>query len=44
VPLAQAGEWAGHSVEVPLRVYAKCLEGQQELAKRRIADALSDHQ
>jgi integrase len=40
---AQVAEWAGHSVEVLLRVYAKCLDGQQELARRRIADALNDH-
>jgi hypothetical protein len=37
-------EWAGHSVEVLLRVYAKCLDGQQEQAMRRIAVALNDHQ
>jgi integrase len=43
VPPAQVAEWAGHSVEVLLRVYAKCLDGQQELARRRIADALNDH-
>jgi len=41
---AQVAEWAGHSVEVLLRVYAKCLEGQQELAMRRIAAALDDAQ
>jgi hypothetical protein len=38
----QAAEWAGHSVEVLLRIYAKCIDGQQEVAKRRIADALRD--
>jgi integrase len=38
----QVAEWAGHSVEVLLRVYAKCLEGQDEVAKRRIAAALAD--
>ena len=38
----QVAEWAGHSVEVLLRVYAKCLEGQHEIAKRRIAAALVD--
>jgi hypothetical protein len=37
-------EWAGHSVEVLLRVYAKCIEGQHETAKRRIAAALDDMQ
>ena len=30
---AQVAEWAGHSVEVLFRVYAKCLEGQEELAR-----------
>ncbi len=38
----QVAEWAGHSVEVLLRVYAKCLEGQDQVAKRRIAAALAD--
>jgi integrase len=37
----QAAEWAGHSVEVLLRVYAKCLEGQDEIARRRITIALA---
>jgi hypothetical protein len=36
----QVAEWAGHSVEILLRVYAKCLEGQDEIAKRRIVAAL----
>jgi hypothetical protein len=34
-------EWAGHSVNVLLRVYAKCIDGQEDAAKRRIADELS---
>jgi integrase len=38
----QVAEWAGHSVEVLLRVYAKCLEGQDEIDKRRIVAALGD--
>ena len=38
----QVAEWAGHSVEVLLRIYAKCIDGQQEVAKRRMADALRD--
>jgi integrase len=42
VPPTQVAEWAGHSVEILLRVYAKCLEGQHEIAKRRIAAALGD--
>jgi len=28
VPPAQVAEWAGHSVAVLLRVYAKCIDGQ----------------
>jgi integrase len=42
VAATQVAEWAGHSVEILLRVYAKCLEGQDEIAKRRIASALAD--
>jgi len=38
----QVAEWAGHSAENLLRVYAKCLEGQDEIAKRRISVALAD--
>lgn len=36
----QVAEWAGHSVDVLLRIYAKCIAGQDELAKRRISEAL----
>lgn len=36
----QVAEWAGHGVDVLLRIYAKCLAGQDELAKRRISEAL----
>jgi hypothetical protein len=35
-------EWAGHGVDVLLRIYAKCIVGQDEAAKRRIADALAE--
>jgi len=49
-PLAEAkasapalvAEWAGHSVAVLLKVYAKCIDGQDQIAKRRIEDALCD--
>jgi integrase len=35
---------AGHSVEVLLRVYAKCVSGQEEIANRRIEEILGpDH-
>src|SRR5262249_3462592 len=36
----QVAEWAGHGVDVLLRIYAKCIVGQDELAKRRISEAL----
>lgn len=39
VPPAQVAEWAGHTVDVLLRVYAKCISGQQDEAKRRILEA-----
>jgi integrase len=42
VPATQVAEWAGHSVHVPLKVYAKCIEGQDEAARRRIARALGE--
>jgi len=40
VPPAQVAEWAGHSIAVLLKVYAKCIDGQDQIAKRRIEDAL----
>jgi integrase len=36
----QVAAWAGHSVDVLLRIYARCVVGQDELAKRRISEAL----
>jgi len=39
VPATQVAEWAGHSVNVLLRVYAKCIYGQDE-AIDRIVDAI----
>ena len=39
VPAPQVAEWAGHSVDVLLRVYARCIYGQQYEAKRRIEEA-----
>jgi integrase len=38
VPAPQVVECAGHSVDVLLRVYAKCISGQQAEAKRRIEE------
>ena len=42
VPAAQVAEWAGHSTDVLLRVYVKCIAGQQGEAKRRIEDAMRE--
>ena len=36
----QVAEWVGHSVDVLLRIYARCVVRQDELAKRRISEAL----
>jgi integrase len=36
----QVAEWAGHRVDVLLRIYVRCVVGQDELAKRRISEAL----
>ena len=40
VAAPQVAEWAGHSVEMLLSTYAKCIDGQEELARRRIQEAL----
>jgi integrase len=37
----QVAEWAGHRVAVLLRVYAKCLAGQEDAARRRVGQALA---
>jgi integrase len=36
---AQVAKWAGHTTDVLLRVYANCVAGQQDEAKRRIIEA-----
>lgn len=41
VPPTQVAEWAGHSVHVLLRVYAKCVYGQDEVARQPIQTALT---
>ena len=41
VPATQVAEWAGHSVNVLLRVYASCIVGQDEASRRRVELALS---
>jgi integrase len=40
VPATQVAEWAGHSVEVLLKVYEKCLDDHDEVARRRVQEAL----
>ncbi|WP_158842918.1 tyrosine-type recombinase/integrase [Saccharothrix deserti] len=39
VPPQQVAEWAGHSLEVLFKIYAKCLSGQEDAARRRLTDA-----
>jgi integrase len=40
VPPTDVAEWAGQSVEVLLRIYAKCLDGGQQLLRKRVQVAL----
>jgi integrase len=40
VPAPQVAEWAGHSVDALLKVYAKCIDGQDVIARRRVMQAL----
>lgn len=40
MPPTQVAEWAGHSVEVLLKVYAKTLDGHEEMTRRRVMEAL----
>ena len=40
VPPTLVAEWAGHSVQVLLEVYAKCLDGQDSVARQRVQEAL----
>lgn len=40
VPAPQVAAWAGHSVDVLLRVYAKCIAGQDDAVRRRVEEAL----
>lgn len=37
----EAAERAGHGVDVMLKVYAKCIDGQRDVANQRILDALA---
>jgi len=40
VPPTQVAEWAGHSVEILLKIYAKCLDGGGEVLRQRVQAAL----
>jgi integrase len=42
VPAPEVAERAGHSVDVLMKVYAKCLHGQRDAVNERIAAALGD--
>ncbi|MBB5625344.1 hypothetical protein [Sphaerisporangium krabiense] len=44
VPGLQVAEWAGHSVNVLLRIYAKCVLGQDATARKLISAALKPPQ
>lgn len=44
VPPADVAAWAGHSVEILLKIYAKCLDGGAELLRKRVQDALGNGQ
>jgi integrase len=41
VPSTQVAEWAGHSVGVLHQIYAKCIVGQEDAARKRIPAALA---
>ncbi|WP_033439390.1 tyrosine-type recombinase/integrase [Saccharothrix sp. NRRL B-16314] len=40
VPAVTVAEWAGHSVEVLLKIYAKCLDGEAVTVRQRVQAAL----
>jgi integrase len=40
VPATTVAEWAGHSVEILLRIYAKCLDGSDALIRQRVQAVL----
>jgi integrase len=42
VAAPQVAAWAGHGVDVLLKIYAKTIEGQEAIARQRIEDALDD--
>ncbi|MEV7964912.1 hypothetical protein AB0O34_02895 [Sphaerisporangium sp. NPDC088356] len=42
VPATEVATRAGHSVDVLLKVYAKCIEGQRARANYKISEALDE--
>ncbi|NUR60910.1 MAG: hypothetical protein HOV87_19940 [Catenulispora sp.] len=36
MPASQVAEWAGHSIAMLLNTDAKCIEGQEQEAKKKI--------
>ncbi|WP_163547720.1 tyrosine-type recombinase/integrase, partial [Candidatus Frankia nodulisporulans] len=40
IPATEVAEWAGHSVDILLRIYAKCLDGGGAVMRARVDDAL----
>jgi integrase len=42
-PATTVATWAGHSVEVLLKIYAMCLAGETATVQRRIEAALGHH-
>jgi integrase len=40
IPATDVAEWAGHSVDILLRIYAKCLDGGGATMRARIDEAL----
>jgi integrase len=43
-PATTVAEWAGHSVDVLLRIYAKCLDGGTDALRKRVVEVLSEGQ
>ncbi|ORT47162.1 integrase [Frankia sp. KB5] len=41
VPPTRVAQWAGHTVQMLLTIYAQCIDGDEEICRARIAAALS---
>ncbi|SDD94141.1 tyrosine-type recombinase/integrase [Glycomyces harbinensis] len=44
IEVAQVAEWAGHSIETLLKIYAKCIDGSSKRAKRRLLEAIAEEE